>query len=275
LTSSSNDNIFQNTIYNSSSAGIEVYGSASTGLTVENNILMNNSSAEIETNSGAPRIVSNYNDVYHAGGGAFMSLQGVPDSWANWITNSGQDENSVNANPELTNASSNNFTLQSTSPAIDAGANLGSAYELGLDPASTWPSNIITDNQNSFGAGWDIGGYVYTQSTAPTVSVSAPSSPGTVTVTASASAMAPASIASVQFYLDGSTLGSALTTAPYSTSWNTALLSNGSHTLSALATDNYGNTATAPSVTFTVQHGGGGMIVGSGPTAPSAAGLSD
>jgi hypothetical protein len=93
--------------------------------------------------------------------------------------------------------------------------------------------------------------------TPPSVSISAPASgaslTGTVTVSASATAGSNP-IASVQFLLDGADLGSADAASPYSVSWNTAGASNGTHTLSATATDSAGNTATATSVSVTVSN---------------------
>jgi uncharacterized repeat protein (TIGR01451 family) len=90
----------------------------------------------------------------------------------------------------------------------------------------------------------------------PSVSITAPAASSTVSgivsVTATSSAVAPASIASVQFYLDGSPLGSAVTSSPYTISWNTGTATNASHTLYALATDNYSNTATSTSIMVTV-----------------------
>lgn len=53
------------------------------------------------------------------------------------------------------------FVLQSGSPAIDAGANLGSPYNQGLSPASIWPNDVSTLDQNNYGSGWEIGGMVY------------------------------------------------------------------------------------------------------------------
>ena len=53
------------------------------------------------------------------------------------------------------------FTLQPTSPAIDKGATLGSPYNQGLNPASTWPDNIFTLDQDGYGD-WEIGAYVFT-----------------------------------------------------------------------------------------------------------------
>lgn len=88
----------------------------------------------------------------------------------------------------------------------------------------------------------------------PNVSMTAPASGATVggTVTVSANASDNVAVASVQFKLDGANLGGAVTSAPYTTSWNAATASAGSHTLTAVAVDNSGNAATSVPVTVTV-----------------------
>ena len=65
--------------------------------------------------------------------------------------------------PLFVNQSAGNFVLQPDSPAVDAGTNLGSPYNLGLNPASTWPSNVSTLDQNNYGTGWEIGAYVWAE----------------------------------------------------------------------------------------------------------------
>ena len=75
---------------------------------------------------------------------------------------------------------------------------------------------------------------------------------GTVTVSASVSVVGSLTVAGVQFKLDGSSLGAQDTSAPYSVSWDTTTASNGSHTLSAVATDALGLQFTSDSVTVTV-----------------------
>jgi RHS repeat-associated protein len=73
---------------------------------------------------------------------------------------------------------------------------------------------------------------------------------GTVAVTAGASD--DGRVTGVQFKLDGANLGALHTSAPYTVSWDTTTASRGAHTLSAVATDEAGNTATASSVSVTV-----------------------
>jgi putative lipoic acid-binding regulatory protein len=92
--------------------------------------------------------------------------------------------------------------------------------------------------------------------TPPSVSLTAPANGATVsgTVTVSATAADGGGVAGVQFRLDGANLGGEDTTSPYSISWNTTTVGNGSHTLTAVARDAAGNTATASSITVTVQN---------------------
>ena len=94
--------------------------------------------------------------------------------------------------------------------------------------------------------------------TPPVVTMTAPAIGMTVlgdSVTISATATDNVAVASVQFQLDGTNLGNALTSAgpSYSATWDSTKVLNGSHTLSALATDTSGNSATA-SVTVTVNN---------------------
>jgi len=90
--------------------------------------------------------------------------------------------------------------------------------------------------------------------TSPTVSITGPSAGASIagTVTVAASASDNIAVVGVQFRLDGATLGAEVTTAPYGTTWNTTTASNGAHTLTAVARDAAGNTATATAITVTV-----------------------
>jgi hypothetical protein len=91
----------------------------------------------------------------------------------------------------------------------------------------------------------------------PTVSFSAPANGATVagTVTVSASATDNVGVVGVQFTLDGTNLGAAVTAAPYLISWNTTLVADGAHTLTAVARDAAGNNATSVAVSVTVANG--------------------
>jgi hypothetical protein len=278
--STSHINFFNNTVYNTNAltglANIGILGKldgasggASTNM-VKNNIAY----------GGAPSLMAQQggeNDGTKGSGNVYLYNNFGPETtnfiaWGSYSGNKstyaaldsayGSSTHSVTGDPKFTNAAGNNFTLTSSSPAIDAGVNLGSTYQLALASSSTWPSDVVTLNQNSYGAGWDIGAYVYTQTSTPSVVMTAPVNnatvSSTVTVSASSTAVSLASVASVQFYLDGSPLGSPVTTTSspntYSYSWNTASSTNASHTLYALAIDNYANTATSTSITVTVNN---------------------
>ena len=107
------------------------------------------------------------------------------------------------------------------------------------------------------GSGGSGGGTLPGDTTAPTVSMTAPASGATVSgtsVTVSANASDNVGVVGVQFKLDGANLGSEDLTAPYSTTWNTTTTANGSHTLSAVARDAAGNQATASMVTVNVSN---------------------
>ncbi|MBI3331950.1 hypothetical protein HYZ99_03245 [Candidatus Peregrinibacteria bacterium] len=95
--------------------------------------------------------------------------------------------------------------------------------------------------------------------TPPAVSVTSPLNGATVSgsIGVAATASDNVSVASVQFKLDGGNLGVPDTVAPYSISWNTATVPNGSHQLSAVATDQAGNVAASNVVNVTVSNGGG------------------
>ena len=92
--------------------------------------------------------------------------------------------------------------------------------------------------------------------TPPTVSVTAPGGGATVagTVSVTATASDNRGVSSVQFRLDGANLGQADSTSPYSTSWDTTAVANGSHALTAIARDAAGNSTTATSVSVTVDN---------------------
>src|SRR2546422_606574 len=92
--------------------------------------------------------------------------------------------------------------------------------------------------------------------TSPTVSLTAPVTGVTAsgTVMVSASATDNVGIVGVQFKLDGVNLGAEDTTNAYSISWNSTLAANGTHTLTAVARDAAGNSATSAAVSVTVDN---------------------
>ncbi len=92
-------------------------------------------------------------------------------TWTYWQNTLGFDSPvGYNEDPKYTNPSGNDLTLQVTSPCIDTGENLGSTFQVGLDPSTTWTlqnpgivqSSVVTVTRPR-GAAWDIGAYEYLQ----------------------------------------------------------------------------------------------------------------
>ncbi len=99
----------------------------------------------------------------------------------------------------------------------------------------------------------------YASNTAPVVTMTSPGQGNTVkgAVTLSATASDDVSVSGVQFKLDTNTLiGSEITSAPYTMSWNSTGVPNGGHTLSAVARDGSGAYATSTiNITVKQSHG--------------------
>jgi hypothetical protein len=101
----------------------------------------------------------------------------------------------------------------------------------------------------------------------PTVAITSPLAgttiSGTTTVTATASDSN--GIASVQFQVDGTNLGAADTTSPYSQSWNTTTVADGTHILTAVATSNGSSQQATTSTVVIVNNSGSGPVLSSTP----------
>lgn len=100
---------------------------------------------------------------------------------------------------------------------------------------------------------------------APSITMTAPANGSTVsgTITVTADASDNVGVAGVQFKVDGTNVGSEDTGSPFSTSWSTQSVSNGSHSLTAVARDAAGNVTTSSAVTVTVNNTGGSGLVAS------------
>ena len=141
--------------------------------------------------------------------------------------------------------------------------NIGSLFPRNAGVALGAPYNIDFDgNVRGADGAWDIGAYEAGGSpgivdvTPPTVSLTAPTSNTTVsnlvTLTATASDNTNGSgVASVTFLVDGVAVGSD-SASPYSMTWNSLTVTNGTHTIQALAQDVAGNQAVSSSVIVTV-----------------------
>ena len=121
-------------------------------------------------------------------------------------------------------------THQLSARARDAAANTGVASPVGVTTFNT------------------------TDTTLPTVTITAPAAGATVSgvTTISATASDNIGVAAVTFFVDGVQVGGEDTTAPYEVSWNTTAVTNGPRSLTATARDLAGNLRTSSPVSVTV-----------------------
>ncbi|MDA0168656.1 Ig-like domain-containing protein [Solirubrobacter taibaiensis] len=90
----------------------------------------------------------------------------------------------------------------------------------------------------------------------PSVALTAPSAGATLTGPASLTANATddRGIANVQFKVDGVDVGAPDTSSPYAYTWDSSLVPNGSHSVTAVATDTDGATTTSAAVAVTTSN---------------------
>ena len=103
-----------------------------------------------------------------------------------------------------------------------------------------------------------------TQVDTPTVALTAPTASASVsgsTVSLSATAQDISGVKNVQFQVDGVNVGNPITAAPYTTTWDSTTVANGTHSVTAVATNNNGNTATSAPVSVTVNNATSGNMI--------------
>ena len=183
----SNDNlVYNNTVYGGR-AGLKCASySQQQGISLSNNEFINN----IAIGQSEHRLLAifggdnvsygsgnryNYNCFGAEAAGFIQWGTSAVSTYTAWEAAYGGSTHSVEADPKLGNAPTGDFTLQATSPCIDAGADLGGAYSTALLPGSSWPSDVLIGDQYSAGQPWEIGAYISpaggrTQSPTPTPS---------------------------------------------------------------------------------------------------------
>lgn len=113
--------------------------------------------------------------------------------------------------------------------------------------AFNWATRIVSFKVSTCGGGTG-------DTTPPTTSLTAPAA-GTVsgTITVSANASDNVGVTNVEFYAGASLIGSD-SSSPYSISWNTTTVANGTYTLTSKAYDAAGNSASSAGVSVTVSN---------------------
>jgi hypothetical protein len=228
------------------------------GVDIKNNIFYQNGHYAIGSYDGHGSGVNvDHNISYGNGYGHFSFRDGGSDFSYNVSS-------AIYSDPQLADTSSSTFDphLKSGSPGIQSALNL----------YSTFTTDMAGNPRQSSGS-WDSGVYKFgststADTTPPTVSMTGPANSATVsgTATVSCNAADNVGVASVQLQIDGANIGSALASAPYSFSLNTASYPNGSHTLTAIARDAAGN-QTSAAITVNISN----STTGTGSTTVSVA----
>jgi hypothetical protein len=158
----------------------------------------------------------------------------------------------------LGNSGISSVTVNGTAAA--GGTATGSAtanwsQALTLSPGSNTITVVATDNGPAQNATTVRITVVY-DSIAPTVAITSPTTGATVsgTITVTATASDNVGVVGVGVLVDGGPLGAEVTEPPYSVSWNTLSVTDGSHVLSAVARDAAGNQTTS-SISVSVSNG--------------------
>ena len=147
-----------------------------------------------------------------------------------------------------------NFGTEFTAPPYSVTWNT----TLGLNGAYTWTAVARDAAGNStISTAINVTVNNLIDTTAPTVSITAPVGGATLTgttVTLSANASDNVGVIGVQFLVDGVAVGVEDTSAPYSIAWDSTSVANGAHTISARARDSAGNQQTSAAVSVDVSN---------------------
>ena len=186
--------------------------------------------------------------------GAFVTSQGPATSTGFSATPSG-----LSVGLSWTNNETNGYTLY-VDRATDSGFTQNLISDLVTSNTTSYTDTNVSYGNNYFyrtrtvtAAGT---GYSVTRSvdlgaepdlTAPSVTLTAPLAGATIvgTTTLSATSSDNVGIASVQFYVDGTSTGAVGATSTYSIPWDSTSVSDGSHTITVVAIDNSSNRATS------------------------------
>jgi len=175
------------------------------------------------------------------------------------------DGSTVTGSIALTATASDNVAVAGVQFTLD-GINLG-AEHAAPPYQMTWNSSTVAngvhviavvarDAAGNSRIAASVGVTVNNDTTAPTVAMTTPINGGVVAgaVVLDATASDTVGVAGVQFTLDGANIGWERTSAPYTITWNSGSVANGTHVIAAIARDAAGNTQTAAGVTITVNN---------------------
>jgi len=181
--------VFYNNVEGTNGSGWDSAGDVGIGInatgnwTVKNNITYGHPvEMMISANTvGAGAVIdSDYNIFYDSLGGNAFDYDGTLSGFAAYQTASSQDQHSLNTDPLFTSIVGNDFTLQSTSPAIDAGVDVNLTSDYVTNPPYDMPSITNTGSVGSYSKAYvDIGAYEYVTPPTPTIESSTHASEST------------------------------------------------------------------------------------------------
>jgi len=151
--------IYNNTIYdNYNGQGLFVFHYGLFNLTIKNNIFWKNA-VDIQCDDDSKSPATN----------SFVSNDYSTVSGTNYkCTVLDMSKNNFSVDPKFVSAAPTTWLdlrLSATSPLIDAGTNVGSPYNIALDPTSTtWPAKLV--DQNNY-LNWEIGSFAYIPPASP------------------------------------------------------------------------------------------------------------
>lgn len=194
-------------------------------------VRFNSNNAIDARNGGTYTAVNNVPYVPNSTYRIRMDVNVPARTFSAWVTPPGGSEQIV----------AQNYAFRTEQQSVTSLDNFNVEAEIGSITACNFTLNPTADTQ------------------APTVSMTSPANGSTVSgsITLSADAADNVGVAGVQFLVDGNPTGAEDTSAPYSLTFDTTTLSEGTHTFSARARDAAGNTTTAANVTVTVQQSPG------------------
>lgn len=144
-------NYYNNVFYGGYGHGIQFLDSIGTTAIVKNNICQEHTGYELNVDSDSGvGMTLDYNCYYRTSGNAisYGADTYTIAQFSTYQAAKSQDANSMAQDPLFTNPANADFTLQSTSPCIDAGTDVGLTQD--------YEGNAVPQ-----GAGVDIGGYEY------------------------------------------------------------------------------------------------------------------
>jgi hypothetical protein len=224
--------------------GIEIYANKSTSsLTIKHNTVVYHPKSYSEFNNGTGNIDLGLKSGQTCGGAAATIVRdnvGFLSGSCSATADHNTDPSTVTYVNPVAGSSHDNYLLAAASPghlAASDGTDTGIFANGTVNPPPPPPPPSDT--------------------TPPTVSMTAPTAGATVSgasVALSANASDNVGVVGVQFKVDGSSVGSEDTTSPYSITWDSRTVTNGSHTITAVARDAAGNSTTSSTVTVTTNN---------------------